>query len=241
MRHRRNRKLPDLAPIAAALLLLAPACAPRSDARPVATRAELVPVMAPGQAAERIQVGDVLLIHAPLAPEVDLTRHTVAADGLVRLRLIGAVEAVGETPEQVAATIQARLARYYKTPRVVVEVVDRAGRRYVVLGEVREPGPRALDGRETLLSALAAADPLPTAQRDAIVLIRREADGGVGAWRFDLDQLIRGDAVEDVPLRAGDVIDVPPTRLAQFGRSCAVLFGHSDPPENRPSQREETP
>ncbi|MCA9242582.1 MAG: polysaccharide export protein [Phycisphaerales bacterium] len=218
-----------------ALLLVG--CAARNPT-PAATQSPGRSEMTPTRSAERVFPGDVVLIHAPPATEIDQTRHSVAPDGMLRLRLIGAIEAAGLTPEQIAATIQSRLSRYYKEPRVVVEVVERAGRNVLIVGEVRHPGRHRIGEDATILSTISAAGLMPTARRDAIRLVRRDEDERPQTWRFDLNEIVRSGGAGDIALLPGDVIEAPPSALAEFGRGCAMLFGGAD---NGESDTEPTP
>jgi polysaccharide export outer membrane protein len=78
----------------------------------------------------------------------------------------------------------------------------------LVKGWVREPGSHPISPRLTVLGAIVAAGgPRFAARKDGIELIRSDREGRKLAQVFDLEKLERGEQ-RDVPVRAGDVIDV---------------------------------
>jgi len=84
---------------------------------------------------------------------------------------------------------------------------------------VSSPGPRPFTGRDTLLKALAEAQPTYLAWRAQIRIMRPMSNPeDAKAITVNLDQLVRnGDGTQDILLQPGDVIDVPPTPLAWVG------------------------
>ncbi|MBI5865084.1 MAG: polysaccharide export protein [Planctomycetes bacterium] len=162
---------------------------------------------------------DVIRLHAPMAPELDGVTQQVRADGKVSLRLIGEIEVAGLTPTEIAARVREKLAKFYIDPDVVVEVPGQNSSFYYVLGEVQWPGPRPVTGRDTLLHAIAEARPTSLAWTSRVQLIRsgmtRDERTVVNV---DIDKLLeRGDARDDVLLKVGDIIQVPPSPLAWLG------------------------
>jgi protein involved in polysaccharide export with SLBB domain len=162
---------------------------------------------------------DAISIHTPDAPELDGATQTVRPDGKVVLRLIGEVDVAGLTTEEIAVKLKAQLSRYYVDPEILVEVVGYHSQFYYVFGEVTGPGPKRYTGRDTLLKALADAQPTYLAWRSQIKILRpsvNEADRKTIV--VDLDRILNGgDLAGDILLQEGDVIQVPPTPLAWIG------------------------
>ncbi len=169
---------------------------------------------------------DAITIHSPDVPEVDGATQTIRSDGKIALRLLGEVDLAGLTTEEAAAKLKRLLARYYVEPDVVVQVSSYRSQFYYVFGEVTSAGPRPFTGRDTLLKALAEAQPTFLAWRSHISVIRPSADAGERRTiQIDLDRMLKhGDLTEDFLLQEGDVIQVPPTPLAWVGHRIRELL-----------------
>jgi polysaccharide export outer membrane protein len=170
---------------------------------------------------------DAIVIHAPVAPEIDGVAEQVRPDGKIALRLLGEVEVAGLTTDQIAAKLRDLLARYYVEPEVVIDVTRYASQYYYVFGEVRRPGPKPYTGRDTLLHALSEAEPTFLAAKSQIRLVRPGASERESKIiTVDLKKMVHsGCAGDNVLLQAGDVIEVPPTPLAWLGlRVRELLF-----------------
>jgi polysaccharide export outer membrane protein len=174
---------------------------------------------------------DTILISAPRVPEVDGTAQMVRADGKVVLRLLGEVEVAGLTTEQVADKLKAQLSRFYVEPDVVVQVGSYNSQFFYVFGEVTSPGPRRFTGRDTLLMALAEAQPTPLAWRSQVRVTRpavKEPERKVIV--VDLDRMIQsGDTTMNILLQEGDIVEVPPTPLAWVGHRFRELMYPIEP------------
>jgi polysaccharide export outer membrane protein len=162
---------------------------------------------------------DAIAIHAPGIQEVDGTRAVVRPDGKITLRLLGDVDIAGLTTQEVSAKLKTLLARYYVEPEVVVEMASYRSQFYYVFGEVNVAGPRAYTGRDTLVKALAEAQPTFLAWKSQIKVIRPSSDPNeTKVIVVSLDKMVRdGDISQDILLQEGDVIQVPPTPLAWVG------------------------
>ncbi|MFH1746373.1 MAG: polysaccharide biosynthesis/export family protein [Planctomycetota bacterium] len=169
---------------------------------------------------------DAVLIHAPIAPEIDGAIERVRPDGKVALRLLGEVDVAGLTTEQIAAKLSKLLARYYVAPEVVVNVASYASQCYYIFGEVASPGARQFSGRDTLLYALAQAQPTFLAWRSQIRIMRPDPESGERQTIIvDLDQMVQaGDLQKNILLQPGDIIHVPPTPLAWVGLRIRELL-----------------
>ena len=90
-------------------------------------------------------------------------------------------------------------------------------KKFYVLGQVGMPGPQVYTGRDTVLNALAVAQPTVLAWLDRIQVIRPSADKNVKPKIFEINfdrMSAHGDTSKDVLLQEGDIIYVPPTVLA---------------------------
>jgi protein involved in polysaccharide export with SLBB domain len=169
---------------------------------------------------------DVIAFHTPGVEELDGTTQMLRPDGKIVLRLLGEVDVAGLTTEEIASKLKAQLTRYYVAPEVITEVIGYRSQFYYVFGEVNAPGPKLYTGRDTLIKALAEAQPTFLAWRSQIKVLRPAPDRGERkVIVVNLNRILeKGDVTEDILLQEGDVIQVPPTPLAWVGNRIRELL-----------------
>jgi polysaccharide export outer membrane protein len=174
----------------------------------------------------RVAPPDTVSIAAPIAPEIDGVTTRVRPDGKIALRLLGEVYIAGLTTTEVADKIETLLQRYYVEPEVVVDVVGFESQHYYIFGEVGSPGPKPYTGRDTLMKALARAQPNNFAWRERIRVTRPspESDERISVI-VNLNDLVKdGDLSRNFLLQPGDVVHVPPTPIAWVGHQVRALL-----------------
>jgi protein involved in polysaccharide export with SLBB domain len=176
-----------------------------------------------------VRVGDVLDIKFFYYPQYDITL-AVRPDGMVTVPLIGDVNADGVKPEELAGLVKARYAEVLAEPEVSVIVTRSPSQRVFVFGEVDRPGAYTLDGKVTLIDAIAqAGGVLATGRKDNIILMRRTDDDRYAARRIDLDGKVQSDDTEFVYLVAADIIYVPMTAIAKVDVFVDQFFNKLSP------------
>jgi protein involved in polysaccharide export with SLBB domain len=106
-----------------------------------------------------IRVDDLLEVVVQRQPEFSITRR-VANDGTLYTPILGQLALQGMTPEEAAGLIRERLMDgYLVNPDVTVIVVERAKKKFVILGQVKSPGYYSVPGdlQVTLIEAVAMA------------------------------------------------------------------------------------
>jgi polysaccharide export outer membrane protein len=192
--------------LVAGAALVAPAAAPAqldSAVQPLDLRQPL-DLSAP-RADAAITPLDRLSVTVFREPELSVEDAPVDEGGRIGLPLIGTVNAAGKSTDVLANEIKAKLAHYVRRPEVSVQVKQAASRRITVTGSVMQPGVYPLEGRLSLLQAVALArGPSQVAAMDQ-ALIFRVRNGQRSAARFDLNQISKGKAV-DPEVISGDTI-----------------------------------
>lgn len=157
----------------------------------------------------RVGAGDVLDISVFAGGEgQEHVTGAVAPDGNVVCPLVGPLRAAGRTVADLATDLRTRLARdYYRDPRVVV-VVHEFGATVAVAGEVRHPGVYRLNQARTALGACVLAGGFTDFASARAVRLVRMREGKLQTLRLDLARVSQGRSA-DVPLEAGDRLDVP--------------------------------
>jgi len=167
-----------------------------------------------------LQPPDEIEIHCAKVPEIDLQRQIIRPDGKVSFEGVGDVEAAGKTPEQLAAVLKDKVAALYTLAGdkpIAVQISVFRSKVFYVLGQVYLPGPKEYTGRDTVLHALAEAQPNPMAWTKRIQVIRPSGHENTKAKIFEVNygrMAVHGDLSKDVLLQEGDIIYVPPTVLA---------------------------
>jgi len=129
-------------------------------------------------------------------------------DGMLEFPFAGKLHLAGHTREQARSLLAARLARYFRAPRVTVSVQAYRSQRVYLDGEVKAPGLLAInDIPMTLLEAInRAGGMLPGADQSRITVER-----GGQRHRVDLVAALRGGRHPAALLLAdGDIVRVPP-------------------------------
>jgi len=154
-------------------------------------------------------------------PELSVEDVLVDEGGKVLLPLVGPISAAGKSTETLAAEITGKLRQYIREPQVSVAVKQAASRRITVAGSVVQPGVYPLEGRATLLQAIALArGPSQVASLNQ-TLIFRTVNGQRTAARFDLDAIARG-KVEDPEVLPGDTIAIGSSKFKTAWRDIVT-------------------
>ena len=158
--------------------------------------------------------GDVLDI--VVLGQSDLTRTaTVQPTGAISLPLLNDVPVAGLTVAEVQRKLHSLLARdFLVNPQVEVKVKDYQSQFVLVLGEVNQPGRKALRGSTRLIDALVEAGGFSTRASGELFITRSEGsfDGGGRSLRLRLGgQLSAQEYVNlEIPLRHGDIVTALP-------------------------------
>jgi polysaccharide export outer membrane protein len=153
---------------------------------------------------------DVLAIDVWRQPEISRV-EPVRPDGRITLPLIGEVRASGKTPDALSREIGERLANYIHDPAVTVIVQQARSHRFNIIGDVLRPGSYSLDGRTTVLDAIAVAGGFREfAKVTHIYIVRAKAERSSRRIRFNYKAAVRGNSRElDLRLKPGDTVIVP--------------------------------
>jgi polysaccharide export outer membrane protein len=171
-----------------------------------------------------VQPPDELELRCTQVPELHMQRQRVRPDGKVSFEVLGEFDVAGKTPTEISALIGKNVKELYTgltaDHAVDVRVTTFASHAYYVLGQVSRPGPRGYTGRDSVLTALAEAQPNPMAWDKRVQVVRPAGQEGVDPLIFEVDfqrMIVHGDTSKDVLLQEGDIVYVPPTILAAIG------------------------
>jgi polysaccharide biosynthesis/export protein len=151
---------------------------------------------------------DVLIIDVFGVEEMAAREIAVDGAGRISVPLAGSILAAGNTPEQLAEVIAARLREnYMRDPLVSVNVKDAVSQFITVDGQVTQPGNYPLLGDMTLMRAVASARGLGEFAKQDDVVVLRTVNGQRYAGVYNIAAIRRGN-YPDPAVYANDVVIV---------------------------------
>jgi len=164
----------------------------------------------------RLSPGDAVALRFFYNPELDET-ITIRPDGRFSLRLVGEIDAAGESPADLRETLTKRYKPFLRNVDVSVNITSYGARVAFVGGQVRDPGVIPLTPGLTALQAVfAAGGSVDTAEMRKVVVLRDRGDGEAEFLMLDLKSGLNNlTAFTDVPLQPKDIIFVPMSGIAK--------------------------
>lgn len=138
------------------------------------------------------------------------TSYTVAPDGSVDLPFVKRVKVAGKEPQEISEAVRVMLIEkeIYRDPIVTVSIKEYNSKRIEVLGQVQKPGSIPIQPGITLLRAIALAGGFNNIAWTTRVLVRRKTKDGTVSNEVSAEAIM-DNRIPDVPLQAGDSINVP--------------------------------
>lgn len=137
----------------------------------------------------------------------------VRPDGTITLPLIGDIHAANRTPSRVQQEIRQKLGAFVKDEHMAisVEVQQVNSYRFVVSGNVANPGPKASKYYVTVSEALVlAGGPTRFATPERAVILRADGAGKIRRIPINAKAVAEGRHLEqDLAIVSGDTILVP--------------------------------
>lgn len=197
----------------------------------------------------RVQPPDVLSVQSQHVEEIHGRTERVRPDGMINLPLVGEIYVAGLTPQEIEAAIVTAAQEYYAEADATVSVVGFNSHKYYVWGQVSAPGPQSWTGSDTVLDALARAQPTFLAWPERVKVVRpsRPQTGGYATTQpsdkyrrtgvhpeepehpreemtINIMAMVEsGDMANNILLMPNDVIYVPPNPLAKVGLALQSL------------------
>ena len=178
-----------------------------------AVAAQPRPVPAPpdagGAVRYEVQPSDVLQVSVWREPE--LTQQVIVRpDGAFSFPLVGEVNAVGKTVEELRRELAQALTRIIPDPVVTVTVLEIRGNKVYVIGQVNQPGEFIVNPRVDVIQALSLAGGTTAFASPSEIFVLRRDNGQQRRLPFNFEAVLRGrDLEQNVLLRSGDVVVVP--------------------------------
>jgi polysaccharide export outer membrane protein len=143
------------------------------------------------------------------------TQVAVRPDGMITTPLVEDLPASGKTPTELARTLENKLSKFVKSPKVTVSVTEFVGRyteQVRVVGQASQPQSINYRDGMTLLDVIIAVGGLTEFAAGNKAKVVRKVNGKTTEYRVRLDDLIRdGDISANVKMMPGDVLIIPET------------------------------
>ncbi|MEW8508535.1 MAG: XrtA/PEP-CTERM system exopolysaccharide export protein [Candidatus Thiodiazotropha sp.] len=143
------------------------------------------------------------------------TEVVVRPDGMITTPLVEDLPASGKTPTDLARTLEGKLSKFVKSPKVTVSVTNFVGRyteQVRVVGQASQPQSINYRDGMTLLDVIIAVGGLTEFAAGNKATVVRKVNGKTTQYRVRLDDLIRdGDISANVKMMPGDVLIIPET------------------------------
>lgn len=162
---------------------------------------------------------DLLEIKVQEVPELASLSVRVSEDGSITLPLAGSVKIEGLTKDQVENLIARTLIdrKLVRNPQVSIFIREYKSQMVSLIGAVTKPGPYQLVGRLTLLDIISQAGGFKENAANEIFVLREGKQIGGATIRIDLEDLtVNGNQKLNIPLQAGDVVNIPIDELVSI-------------------------
>ncbi len=153
----------------------------------------------------QLHVGDVLEISVYGYDELQLKQVIIRPDGKIAFPMVGELVAAEMKLSEFSEQLTEILGRYFKDPRVTINILKYHTVRVYVLGEVNRPGMYELEKTYNLLDAIGAAGGYTKyATWKKVYIVRKDA----GIYQVaNLEQLLKkGDLSQNYALNEGDLV-----------------------------------
>ena len=140
--------------------------------------------------------------------------------------LVGTIDVAGLTLDQLQAVITEKLSEYIRFPQVIVSLLESAGNKIVVLGQVNYPGIFTFKGSAiSIIEVIAMAGDFTTdGRRESVMVISDNFTDHPKVRRIDVLTAIRnGVASKDILLKPDDVVYVPRSTIADVNKFLADI------------------
>jgi polysaccharide export outer membrane protein len=182
------------------------------------------PITASSSGSYQIGPFDLLQIDVFQVPELS-QKVRVNSQGFISLPLIGTVQVNSLTSQQIEELLAKVLGKkYLQNPQVSVFIEEYASQRVTVEGAVIRPGIYPIQGRTTLLQAIASAEGVnEVAAKTGIKLFRSTDDNTRQIFYYDIDAIRQGSA-PDPEIHADDIIVVEESGVKVFFKEFSNYF-----------------
>lgn len=161
-----------------------------------------------GNSNNALNAGDILFY---------LQGYSINLEGQITMPVIGVIQVIDKTVEQIEELIQNKLSEYFSSNAINVSV-QLAGIRFSTVGEVNRPGKYVIyQNQVNIFEALAhSGDISIVGDRKQVMIVRQQPGGRVQTFSLDLTN---SDVINDPAffIQPNDIINVKPLAQKSYG------------------------
>ena len=159
--------------------------------------------------AYHLSAGD--LLEVSVWGDEDLQREVIIRpDGMISFPLIGDVQAAGKSVNSLKTELEQKINKYVPDVPVTVILKTINYPRVYIVGKVEAPSAYIMEGRTTVVQALAMAGGLTTFASKNDISVLRQTTNGQRVFSFKYGDIENGESLEqNIVLESGDTIIVP--------------------------------
>ncbi|MFN0107998.1 MAG: polysaccharide biosynthesis/export family protein [Blastocatellia bacterium] len=173
-------------------------------------------------ATTRLGPEDVITVDVFDQPNYSRANLVVPPNGRISYPLIGHIAIAGRTIEELEKEFTEKLSEYIREPKVSIQIVQVHSLKFMVIGDVTQPGIYEMTRRMTVTEALAKAGYVTRyGDLSKVNVLRMQKEGGTMAVPVNLKEVERGKA-QDVYLIPGDTVVVPGNKFKTIDKVMTV-------------------
>jgi polysaccharide biosynthesis/export protein len=172
---------------------------------------------------QRLGPEDVISVDVFEQPSYSRANITIPPSGRINYPHIGPVLVAGRTPEDLEKEITDKLSEYIRQPVVTVQIIQVHSLKFMVIGDVAQPGIYEMTKRMSVTEALAKAGYVTKyGDLKGISVLRQQASGPPTPIPVNMKEVTKGRA-EDIFLAPGDTVVVPGNLFKSVEKALGVL------------------
>ena len=173
-------------------------------------------------ATTRLGPEDVISVDVFDQPNYSRTNIVIPPNGKISYPLIGHIVIAGRTIEELEKEFTEKLSEYIREPKVSIQIAQVHSLKFMVIGDVAQPGIYEMTRRMTVTEALAKAGYVTRyGDLSKVAVLRMQKEGGTTALPVNMKEVERGKA-QDVFLIPGDTVVVPGNKFKTIDKVMAI-------------------
>lgn len=175
-------------------------------------------------ATTRLGPEDVISVDVFDQPNYSRMNIVIPPNGKISYPLIGHIIIAGRTIEELEKEFTEKLSEYIREPKVSIQIAQVHSLKYMVIGDVTQPGIYEMTRRMTVTEALAKAGYVTRfGDLSKVSVLRMQKDGVTAAMPVNMKEIERG-KIADVYLIPGDTVFVPGNKFKTVDKLMSITM-----------------
>lgn len=173
-------------------------------------------------ATTRLGPEDVISVDVFDQPNYSRANLIVPPSGRISYPLIGHITIAGRTIEELEKEFTEKLSEYIREPKVSIQIAQVHSLKFMVIGDVAQPGIYEMTRRMSVTEALAKAGYITRyGDLSKVAVLRMQKTGGTMAIPVNMKEVERG-KTQDIYLIPGDTVVVPGNKFKTVDKLMTI-------------------